>query len=116
MVINTVAGAPANDEAIKISAKRGFDLVEHKTTPIQSQSFTERDLLIAMEPWQAEYLLRDFPVQECSLLGLWGRPVKPHIHDPYGSSQEYFQNCFEYIENSIYEIAKKPVKKNIDSR
>ena len=105
--IDTVMGAPANEEAIKISAKRGFDLKEHKTTPIQSLTFKKTDLLIAMEPWQVEYLHHNLSVDGCSLLGLWGKPVTPHIQDPYGSSPRYFDNCFNYIENSVYEIARK---------
>lgn len=105
--IDTVIGAPANEQAIKISSMRGFDLSKHKTTPVQSLTFKENDLLIAMEPWQVEYLHHNLSVDECSLLGLWGRPVTPHIHDPYGSSSHYFDNCFNYIENSVYEIARK---------
>ena len=106
--IDTVMGSPANEEAIKISAKRGFDLKEHKTTPVQSLTFKETDLLIAMEPWQADYLFNHLPAGVvCTLLGLWGRPVTPHIHDPYGLSSFYFDNCFNYIENSVYEIVRK---------
>jgi len=114
--IDTVTGAPANSKAIKISAMRGYDLSQHKTTPIQSQRFTENDLLIAMEPWQVEYLIKDFPVQKCSLLGLWGTPKIPYIQDPYGSSSDYFQNCFHYIENAVYGIAKESGKKDIEYR
>ena len=54
--IDTVTGAPANEQAIKISSMRGFDLTKHKTTPVQSLTFKENDLLIAMEPWQVEFL------------------------------------------------------------
>ena len=106
--IDTVMGAPANEEAIKISAKRGFDLNGHKTTTVQSLAFKKSDLLIVMEPWQAEYLRCNLLIDnECTLLGLWGRPVTPHIQDPYGSSPRYFDNCFNYIENSVREIARK---------
>ena len=66
------------------------------------------DLLIAMEPWQTEYLgntlLREHPR---TLLGLWTRPALPYIHDPYGTCPDYFDKCFEYIEKSVHEIAKK---------
>ena len=109
--IDTVIGAPANERAIKISAIRGFDLSKHKTTPVQSLTFKKTDLLIAMEPWQADYLLNHLPADTaCTLLGLWGRPVTPHIHDPYGASPLYFDKCFKYIEKSVYEIASKVSK------
>ena len=106
--IDTVIGAPANEQAIKISKKRGFDLKEHKTATVQSLTFKESDLLIAMEPWQADYLFNHLPAGTmCTLLGLWGRPVTPHIPDPYGSSPLYFDKCFKFIEKSVYEIARK---------
>ncbi len=106
--IDTVTDAPANEQAIKISALRGFDLSKHKTTTVQSLTFKTSDLLIAMEPWQADYLRNYLPAGiECTLLGLWGRPVTPYIHDPYGWSPSYFDNCFNYIENSVYKIARK---------
>ena len=107
--INTVTGLPANDEAIKASAKRGFGLSDHKTTTVQSLALKKTDLLIAMEPWQANFLYRKLAVDKgmCLLLGLWGKPATPYIHDPYGHSPEYFNNCFDCIEESVYEIAKK---------
>ena len=106
--IDTVIGYPANEQAIKISAMRGFDLSKHKTTTVQSLAFKESDLLIAMEPWQAEYLFNHLPEGiMCTLLGLWGQPVTPHIPDPYGASSEYFDNCFHYIEKAVNGIARK---------
>ena len=106
--IDTVTGAPANEVAIKISVERGFNLSDHKTTTVQSLDFKKNDLLIVMEPWQAEYLRCNLLIdKECTLLGLWGRPVAPHIQDPYGSSPRYFDNCFNYIEKSVREIARK---------
>jgi len=106
--IDTVNGKPANDLAREISLGRGFDLGEHKTTTVQSLTFNKTDLLLAMEPWQGEYLLEHLSAgNSCTLLGLWGSPITPHIHDPYGTSQIYFDRCFNYIENTVYEIAGK---------
>lgn len=110
--IDTEIGKPANDMAREISSERGFDLSAHKTMMVQSLSFNKTDLLIAMEPWQSEYLLENLSAKNnCTLLGLWGSPVTPHIHDPYGTSQIYFDHCFNYIENTVYEIARK-IKKD----
>ncbi len=106
--IDTVTGKPANEMALKISAKRGFNLSGHKTTKMQLLPLKKTDLLIAMEPWQAEYLVDNLPMGcKCTLLGLWGVPAIPHVHDPYGSSEIYFDNCFNYIEKTVYEIASK---------
>ena len=106
--LETQNDLPANNDAIKIASARGYDLRKHKTTPIQSLVFRDTDLLIAMEPWQIEYIDREFGKKHrCSLLGLWGNQANPHIQDPYGASTTYFHNCFTCIENSVHEIARK---------
>ena len=106
--IDTVMGAPANELAVEAASQRGFDLQQHKTTTVQSLAINKSDLLIAMEPWQSEYLLEHSPESTmCTLLGLWGRPITPHIHDPYGASSEYFDNCFNYIESCVYKMSGK---------
>ncbi len=110
--IDTDPGHPANDVAIKVGASRGFDLSQHKTQPVRLLQFKENDLLLAMEPWQVEYLSKEYGEHSsCSLLGLWGSPVLPYIHDPYGASSIYFSNCFDYLEDSIHEVARK-ISKN----
>ena len=109
--VEAIIDAPANADAVEIAAKRGVDLRHHKTTPIRSVILRETDLLMAMEPWQADYLNKNLKTGHyITLLGLWSFPSRPHIVDPYGRSQTYFNNCFEYIENSVHEVTKK-VKK-----
>lgn len=106
--IDTRNNAPADDDAIRMAEKKGIALSEHKTTPLQLMSFKKGDLLIAMETWQVEHLERNFGREyRCTLLGLWGNPKKPHIHDPYGASSAYFEECFNYIEKSVHEITRK---------
>lgn len=111
--VETQTGLPANESAIRVAAVKGFDLREHRTAPIQSMTFRDGDLLIAMEPWQLEYINREYGEQySCSLLGLWGQPVSPYIHDPYGASSVYFNRCFNYIEKSVNEVARKITSKH----
>ena len=78
----TKLGNPAHD--IEVAALRGVDLSRHETAPVQSLKFKEKDLLLAMEPWQVESLSKQYSGHHsCSLLGLWGKPTLPYIHDPY---------------------------------
>ena len=87
---------------------RGIDLKAHRTTPIQELNLKKNDLFVAMEPWQAEQLKAMYGKEYgCTLLGLWGRPVNPHIQDPYGMSDAYFDHCFNYIEKSVHELLSK---------
>ena len=106
--IDTIENAPANMGAMQEAKNHGFDLDEHKTTPIMYLAFKKSDLLIVMEPWQCEFLARHLQREHhCTLLGLWGPPVLPHIQDPYGSSSDYFEKCFTYIDNSVNALRKK---------
>ena len=106
--LRTIVAAPANEGAVRAARARGVDLKEHKTTPIMYMALKKTDLLVAMEPWHIE-LMQKHLVREhyYTLLGLWHWPVRPHIQDPYGSSPEYFERCFKYIEKSVNVISKK---------
>jgi len=106
--IHAKIGAPANEQAIITAREMGYDLSTHKTTPIVYPILNETDLLIAMEPWQAEIIRYELGSEHhTTLLGLWMNPKRPLLVDPYGRSPEYFKNCFRYIEKSVHAIADK---------
>ena len=111
--LDTIENAPASSDAVYVAEKLGVDLTQHFTQPVMYLSFKKTDLLIAMEPWQVLYLEKNlFRKHQCTLLGLWAKPILPHIQDPYGASQDYFERCFSYIKDSVYEIDKKIKKKS----
>jgi low molecular weight protein-tyrosine phosphatase len=104
----TKNGLPADDCAIQAAILRGIDLSKHRTTRIEALDLKKNDLFVAMEPWQAVRLDWEYGKEYgCTLLGLWGQPVNPHIQDPFGMSGTYFDYCFNYIDNSFHEILKK---------
>ncbi len=106
--IDTILNAPANKDAINMATQFGYDLRQHKTTPLASMTLKSTDLLIAMEPKQAKFLQQHLPAtQQCTLLGVWGTPVTPHIQDPYGYPAAYFAHCFSYIKDTVHELATK---------
>ena len=106
--LNTKDGLPADDSAIQAAIRRGIDLSKHRTMRIETLDLRKNDLLVAMEPWQAVQLERKYGKEYgCTLLGLWGQPVNPHIQDPFGLSNAYFDCCFNYIEKSLHEILSK---------
>ena len=111
--VNTRLNFPANDDAIQAAQVKGIDLSEHRTIPIQSLALRETDLLLVMEPWHLECIAQEYGNKyRSTLLGLWGCPVSPHIQDPYGASSVYFNHCFNYIEKTVHEVAKKVSKAN----
>ena len=106
--INAIVDGPANREAVRIAKQMGYDLSVHRTTPIMYPIFLKSDLLVVMEPEQSDivkyYLTK---AHHITLLGLWGKPERPFIYDPYGTTPEYFRSCFNFIEKSVYAIADK---------
>ena len=105
--IDTEDGKPADSRAIITAAARGVDLRKHSTSRVQSLTLHKQDLIVAMEPSQLEYMEDQYKSNSLTLLGLWGRPVKPYIQDPYGASDAYFRRCFHYIEESVCQLAEK---------
>ena len=106
--LDTDIGKPAYESTIRAAVLKDIDLKAHSTTPIQELGLKKNDLLIAMEPWQVEQLKSKYGEEyACTLLGLWGRPLKPFITDPYGKSDLYFNSCFNYIDVSVHELLKK---------
>ena len=106
--LETRVGLPANEDAIRAATQKDFSLAKHRTTPLQKVALRNTDLLIAMEPWQAKRLERELNKEyACTLLGVCGESITPHIQDPFGGPDAYFEHCFDYIEKSVHEITNK---------
>lgn len=100
--LDAADGAPANPAALQNAFLRGVDLSGHRSTKLESARLVERDLVIVFEPKQiAEVRKRIGAGMPTKLLGLRSRPVRPHIQDPYGMSDRYFQQCFAVIDANI---------------
>lgn len=105
--LSTTTGAPANPDAVATAIKHRIDLVPHRVTDISDFEFRDGDLILAMEVRQVralELLLPSGKLQ-LALLGLWATPRRPHIHDPFSLSNEYFDTCFTVIESAIDNLA-----------
>lgn len=106
--LDTTEGEPAYEKAISTAAIFDCDLTKHRTTCVQSMHFEKSDLLIAMEPEQIKELIKlSNGICQYTLLGLWGGVKLPHLHDPYGSPDEYFETCFKRINEAVDAIIEK---------
>ena len=106
--LDTVGGGLANDRAILMAEKFDCDLTGHRTRTYENMSFTDSDLIVVMEPSQLkEVRTRTNNQYQYTLLGLWSREKLPYIHDPYSSTEEYFETCFNIIEDAVYAITSK---------
>lgn len=98
------SGEPADPVARAASAAAGVDLASHRSTAVADYAPRAGDLLVAMEPGQADDLARRFADAfgvQTTLLGLWSRPRRPHIHDPFGLGPAYFRTCFRVIDRGV---------------
>jgi protein-tyrosine phosphatase len=100
-------GDPANRLALERAAGRGVDLSGHRARSAAAAELGRGDLLVAMEPAQVRELARVAPSHPATLLGLWARPPRPHLEDPYGLSPAYFDTCFEVVDSAVDELARR---------
>lgn len=111
--VHAIEGAVAAEQTIYTAQMMGYDLSNHRSTPVMYPTYSKSDLLIAMEPWQGELVRQNLALEyNTTLLGLWGIPKQPYIHDPYMSSGSYFIHCFKYIEKSVHALIDRIQKAN----
>ena len=103
--LDATDGALADRNELKNALLRGIDLSMHRSSRLESAHLAGDDLVIVFEPGQVAEVRRRFgdrpPVR---LLGIWTRPSRPHIQDPYGRSDRYFQQCFSVIDANVAEL------------
>jgi protein-tyrosine phosphatase len=100
--LRAVAGGPADAQAAAAAQRRGIDLRSHAARPVEAFVARPGDLLIAMEPAQARQLAARFPTRvQITLLGLWARPPRPHLHDPKDLCDRYFDTVFTVIDAAL---------------
>jgi protein-tyrosine phosphatase len=105
--LSTTTGAAAFPTAVATARRFGVDLVAHRVIDIRDFSFLAGDLLLAMEVRQARALRARIktPGVQVSLLGLWAKPLRPHIHDPFELSDAYFHRCFAIITQAVRNLS-----------
>lgn len=96
-------GTLADDTAICVARRHGVDLTGHRASDYHGHELRGGDLLLAMEVRHARWLRRSISAAsvQVSLLGLWSAPVRPHIHDPMGLDQRYFETAFRVIDTAL---------------
>lgn len=106
--LEATEGALADPIALRNARLRGVDLSAHRAARIDSPRIDSGDLILVFEPWQvAEATRRSGGRAPVSLLGIWAPPVYPHVQDPYGRGDRYFQRCFSLIDANVAELARR---------
>ena len=107
--IEAIDGVGANEDAARNALPRGIDLKDHRSTRLHASLILPGDLIVVFEPAQLQRVIRQRTkgAAAVTLLGLWARPIRPHIQDPYGRSDRYFQQCFAAIDRNVHELVKR---------
>jgi protein-tyrosine phosphatase len=101
--------SPADPAARRSARSRAVDLSAHRSARRESCRITDDDLIVVFEPSQLAEIrrLRAHRMSRATLLGIWAQPIRPHIQDPYGRSDRYFQSCFSIIDANIAELVRR---------
>jgi protein-tyrosine phosphatase len=91
----------ANPRVLGIAGNRHIELGAHRTRRLDQQHFGAGDLLVGMEPVHLVPMHAVAGSSQLTLLGLWGVPQRPYIHDPYSASDAYLLRCLLYIETCV---------------
>ena len=103
--LETAGGFSADPAALKNAFLRGIDLSLHRSTRLDATHLANGDLIIFFEPaHRTEVRRRIGDGIPASLLGIWSRPLRPHIQDPYGRTDRYFQQCFAVIDANLTKL------------
>lgn len=93
----------------RASARRlGVDMDDHKATSWTDFVVRPGDLFLVMEVRQAHEMRRRLGDRDdvgVALLGMWGQPAMPHLHDPYTLCDPYFDTCFRRVELAVERLA-----------
>jgi protein-tyrosine phosphatase len=101
-------GAPADPAAWRTARSRAVDLSAHRSARRESCRITDDDLLVVFEPSQLAEIKRGAGrMPRATLLGIWAQPIRPHIQDPYGTTDRYFERCFSVIDANIAELVRR---------
>jgi protein-tyrosine phosphatase len=116
--LSAETGEPADHSALAVAARRAIELGQHRACAAEDFEIHSGDLLVAMEPRQVRTLARRLPLAPCqvTLLGLWSRPRRPHIHDPHRLSEAYWEQCLDVIDSAVRAIAERMRPRPLNGR
>lgn len=107
--LSTSADKPAHPPVVAAAAQRGLDMSAHRTQRVEDFVPQPGDLLIGMEVRHLRKLAGDERLTSLPrvLLGGYGSPPVPHIHDPYQLNESYLPVCLDRIEDAVTRLVRQ---------
>lgn len=103
--VATNDGKAANKDAIRAADRRGIDLSSHKTSIATDEKLEEADLILIKDTSHYK-LIKDQFKDKTKFLGIYSDSNRTSIKDPYGKSDEVFDQCFDQIDSSLSNLIK----------
>lgn len=106
--VATTPGKRADKTAKKVAEKRGIDLENHITSFIYRDGLLNASLIVVMEPVHARRILYLEPgIGNKIVYGghLADDSTCAIVADPYGQSEERFEECFDILDKVVTKIA-----------
>lgn len=99
--LDTSPGHPVNPSAEKVGRRHGLSLETHRTMMFTAELAAASDLILVMELGHREMLLKQYAAgaSKIVMLGYFDRMFH-EISDPFGKSDERFEQCFVQIRRS----------------
>jgi len=98
--VAALVGRPAEPFAIELLAEQGIDISGHRARQIDLRMIRSSDLILVMEPFQGDEVLRLDPFAKGKVfeLGQWnGRPIP----DPYWKPRDYFEMVADLLKEDV---------------
>jgi len=98
-------GEPAAPHAVQAAAALGVDIRGHRARSLDPEMVRQADLILAMEPFQRDIVIRALPSSAQGRVRLLADFESPRqsdtIADPYHQSPEVYQACLERIHRCL---------------
>jgi protein-tyrosine phosphatase len=97
---------PAPYDVVEVAQDRGLDVTGHRSKPLNALLFDWADMILVMESYMRDEIELVWPEKDADKIFLLssfapGSNSSGDIDDPYGSSSDDFERCFDRIEASI---------------
>ena len=98
--IGAPVGRPADPIALELMAEKGIDISGHRARQLDFDLVYNCDLLLVMESWHKDEILRFFPAAQ-GKVHLLCEEDKSDIIDPYRGSRKTFEGSLNNIEKGV---------------
>lgn len=112
-------GRPAEPHAVAAARELGADISAHNARSLDREMVAGADLILVMEPWQAELVGRVLPAAEhedkVRLLAAYGDMSATTVDDPYGGPLDAHRACARLMQACLTAVVEQILDRQLSS-